>query len=98
MGLARASASSMHNRSIPPPRALLSPDEAEDERDREQDQENDEQNLGDAGGGSCDAAKAEHAGNDRDDQEDQGPVEHGISSRGVTGSTPALRCGCRCST
>src|SRR5262249_30535177 len=41
---------------------------AKHESDQEQDQHNEEHHLCKLGGGDCDPAKAEHGGNQRDDQ------------------------------
>src|SRR3546814_19708384 len=59
---------------------------ATEERNDRQDQKDDEQDLRDAGRGTRDAAKAEHGGNDRDEQDHQGVVKHRDVLSTVNGS------------
>src|SRR5690348_6546161 len=49
----------------------------EDQRGDEQDDEDDEQDLGDPGSGARDAEEAEESRYQRDDQKDNGVVQHG---------------------
>src|SRR5690554_2055876 len=50
--------------------------EAEDEEDHGDDDGGPEQELGDAHGGAGQAGEAEHAGDQADDGEDDGPLDH----------------------
>src|SRR3990167_3903448 len=58
--------------------ALL--DEAEQEAGHGQDREDDEQDLGDAHGAGGNATKTEQGSDQRDDEEDDGVVQHGENS------------------
>src|SRR5690348_8948997 len=53
------------------------PPPPEQQRSDEQDDENDEQDLGDPGGGARDAEEAEESRYQRDDQKNDGVVQHG---------------------
>lgn len=55
---------------------LLTSAAAEDETCQCEDQENNEQDLGDTCRTGCDAAEAEQGGDQRDDEEDDGVVQH----------------------
>jgi hypothetical protein len=48
----------------------------EDERQRTEDEEYEEQDLRDPGCTGGDPAETEHGGNESDDEEDGGPIEH----------------------
>jgi acetyl esterase/lipase len=77
----RLSADDQSNRAVPAGKSAhrWSPDPAEDQRNDEQDQENEKDELGDVRRGSGDAGETERCGNQRDDQEYEGPCQHGGS-------------------
>ena len=53
---------------------------AHQERNDEEDDEDEEENLRESNGGSGDAAEAEHGGDECDDEEGNGPVNHKVKS------------------
>ena len=57
----------------------FAPEHTRQQRYNKQDEEDKEQDLGDAGGRAGDGAEAEDAGDERNDEEEQGPIEHGCS-------------------
>src|SRR5690606_1838916 len=61
--------------------AITAAEGAEQQRSEEQHQEDVEQDLGDARGRCCDIGKAEKRRDQRDDEENQGPVQHGACLR-----------------
>src|SRR6185312_6743787 len=71
--------------------------EAQDERHGGDDDEDEEQDLGDLGGAGRDAAEAEQRGDQRDDEEHDGVVQHGRSPRMTGGRRFRSRGGRQCS-
>jgi len=53
--------------------------QSHDQRHQEDDQENVKQNLGDTSCCGGDAGKAQHGGDNRDNQENQCPIQHAAS-------------------
>ena len=53
-----------------------------DQRNQEEDDEDEEQDLGNTGRAGCDAGKTERAGDQRDDGEDDGVLEHVVPFEG----------------
>jgi hypothetical protein len=53
--------------------------DAEDEDDQEDDESNEEQKLGNSPGACGDSSETEQTGNERDDEKDNGPLDHGAS-------------------
>ena len=68
--------------------------EVHDQRDHEQNEEDQEQDLGDARGRHVDAGETQGAGDQGDDEEDQGPLQH-VTPPLVSGDAPAFQLGGR---
>src|SRR5688572_13807987 len=73
-----------------PARRAAAAAHAEDQRDDEGDDEQHQQHLGDAGGAGGDAAEAEERGDERKDEETDGPAQHDELLSGGDAWNPAI--------